>query len=757
MTYRSSTVLALGVSLFAIPAAAIAQDSSGSAARDAAQPADGGIQDIVVTANRVESQSQRTATALTVYTGADLAAKGVTNVQSLAAVDPSISMVSSNGGAYVAVRGIASTDLTEIGDPAVPITRDGFYTNRSYSIQATMYDLARIEVLKGPQGTLNGRNSTGGLISVITVRPKPENGGYIDLGVGNYGAFHSEAAANLALTDTIAVRASGVFDYHKGYRRITGLYTGQAQRGDDANVASGRIQIAWNPTPDLHLWASYQHDSVIGVGDVSMNTALGVRPDFGDAKTFSNGAPTSVSLRGDRVRWEVRHDALPGGLNFIYAGGYDVQTWKHVLDATMPPGNYPAYRQFIQQEHPKTWNHEVRIANDAGARLNFQVGWFHFQEKNAVSTGLENVAMQGAFAPGGPLAAFSQTGVQGLLFDYPSVSALSDAVFGYLNFRVNDQFKLSAGIRETWDSKARVGNTTLVLPALVHPMCAVGFPAPGTCPPFPLVTPSGGKSNQSQLTYHVGLDWTPNDTTLVYVKYDTGYKGGGFNSNGLSASVPYGPEKVGAVEIGSKNRFFDNKIQLNVDAFYMRYTGYQGSQFLSLLGGGVGVFNVGSANIYGAEAQLIALFGTGGRFDLNATALRTKFGAGETIVDGAGNLVPIGGKRLPNAPSLAISAGLEQAIPIAGGHLTGRIDGKYSSSYYFSVFNNPDEQSRDYLVANASLTYKPDGGNWEIQAYVRNLTDKVVLSLAQRNYNAAENNYEFQAPRTFGVRGRVTF
>ena len=125
-----------------------AADSTGTGTTQAATGnASGGIGDIVVTANRVESASQKTATALTVYSGADLVSRGVTNVASLATIDPSINVVSSTGSAYVALRGIASTDVTEIGDPAVPIARDGFYTNRSYSIQATMYDLSRVEVL----------------------------------------------------------------------------------------------------------------------------------------------------------------------------------------------------------------------------------------------------------------------------------------------------------------------------------------------------------------------------------------------------------------------------------------------------------------------------------------------------------------------------------------------------------------------------------------------------------------------------------
>ena len=748
-----------------------AADSTGTGTTQAATGnASGGIGDIVVTANRVESASQKTATALTVYSGADLVSRGVTNVASLATIDPSINVVSSTGSAYVALRGIASTDVTEIGDPAVPIARDGFYTNRSYSIQATMYDLSRVEVLKGPQGTLNGRNSTGGLISVITNRPEFRNGGYADLGVGNYGAFHEETGFNLVLSDTLAIRASDVYDYHSGYRTVAIQSNGQTERGDDSNVASGRIQIAWNPSPDIKLWASYQHDSTVGVGDVATDTPLAVVPPTINAKSFVNGSPTSVHLTGDRVRWEVRDDALPAGLRFIYSGGYDVEDWKHALDfGPLVNGvggtGYPAYQQFLQHEHPKTWNHEVRFSNDPHSRLFVQAGWFHFQESNAIESGVFDGAMTGPFAPGGPLAGLSQTGNYGIFFPYPAVTDRSDAGFAYLTYTISDALKLSAGARETWDHKTRVGSSILDLAALVSPF----IPAGANPPPVP----NNGDVSEKQPTFHIGLDWNPTSHNLVYAKFDTGYKAGGFNSNGSAPPVPYGAEKVSTAEIGSKNRFFDNKLQLNVDGFYTHYTGYQGSQNLPSLSGAAGVFNVGNANIYGAEAQIIALFGDGGQIDLNATALHTKFtdrSPGSTpcaganvastdicIVNGAGNSIDVSGNRLPNAPGLSFNAGLQQAVDVAGGRLTGRVEAKYSSSYYFSVFNTPDTEQHDFLTGNISVTYKPDHGGWKLEAYVRNVTDKVVFANATQGYTGGYNSYEFQPPRTFGVTGSVKF
>ena len=733
---RCASASLLAISAF-IATPALAADQAGDTAGK------GGLQEIVVTANRVETASQKTPIALTVYSGADLAAKGVSNVQALSSIDPSVNVTSSTGAAYVAVRGIASTDVTETGDPSVPIARDGFYTNRSFNIQSSMYDVSRVEVLKGPQGTLNGRNSTGGLIAIITNRPTNISGGYASVGLGNYGAFESDLGVNIAVSDSFQMRASGTYRYHDGYRTITGLPNGQTLRGDDANVASGRFQIAWKPAEGLRLWASYQHDSVTGVGDVTKDSTLGTRASLADVSTFPGTAPTLTRLTGDRIRWEAVYDALPAGLSLTYAGGWDKSDWRHRLDATGPV--YDAVRQFIQSENPTTWNHEVRLANNANSRLFVQTGWFHFQEANVINSGLYNVQMTGAFAPGGPLAAMGQPDKYGIKFDY-NILTKSDGVFAQLAYRLNDQIKLSLGARNTWDSKVRTGQAVLFLPALASPFA----------PALTLNTPGNGTMSKSQPTFHVGLDYQVTPRSLIYAKFDTGYKAGGFNSNGSAASVSYDPEKLSAFEIGTKNRFLDNNLQVNAAAFYFDYSGYQASRSEAALSGGAGIFNVGSAKIMGAELQTIALLG-GVRLDSNIALLHTEFGQGIIVRDGAGNDRSIAGHSLPNAPDFVATFGVEKAFALDFGTITPRVDGKYSSAFYYDVFNDADTRSNSYVTGNASINFKPAAGNWQIDAFIRNFTDKVVLANAARNYVANKNTYQFQAPRTFGIRASVKF
>lgn len=701
-------------------------------AQEATQEAPGSgttLGEVVVTASRVQSSAQRTAVALTVYGSEDLVEQGVANVQALATIDPSLNMVSRTGAAYIAVRGIASTDLTEIGDPSVPVARDGFFTNRSFSIQSSMYDLERVEVLKGPQGTLFGRNSTGGLISIVTKKPGARYGGYLVGEIGNYSAFNLEGAVNLPISDKVQLRLSGISRQHDGYRRLTVLNA----KGDDEGTWSARAQLAFQPLEGLTGLISYQHDDIDAVGDVAAPGRLGVDAPPADANRFPSYQPNFTRLQGDRIRWEFSYDQLPGHLTLTYAGGYDEQTWGHATDATGPqPGS--AYAQFLQSEKPKTWNQEVRIATPTDQPVTAQVGYFNYKEDNTVGSGV--IHRTGAFA--------NRYLVR---FDY-DVAVQSQAVFGQAGWQFADDWKLTAGARYTEDKKRRTGSARLDLAV------ATG----GAGPNFVVVTPSNGAIDQSRATYHLGLDWTPTNTSLVYAKFDTGYKSGGFNSNGSAPSVDYGPENLDAWELGTKNRFLDNRLQLNAAAFYQKYQGYQASQTTPAISTGSGVFNIGDAAIKGLELQAIALVETVGRLDLNVTLLKAEFGDSVgSVRDGAGVSRSVAGNRLPNAPGFSLSAGFEHEFALSSGALTARIDGKYSSAYYFSVFNNVDERQDAYATGNLSLIYQPASAQWKLQGFVRNVTDEAAFSNAYRQYTTGVQQYQYQPPRTYGVRATYNF
>ncbi|RZT08201.1 iron complex outermembrane recepter protein [Duganella sp. CF402] len=694
---------------------------------------------VVVTANRVRTNAQTTAVSLNVYNATALADAGVHNVQALQTIDPSINVTSATGAAYVAIRGIASTDVTEIGDPAVPIARDGFFTNRSFSIAASMYDVERVEVLKGPQGTLFGRNSTGGLINIITAKPSERLGGYLSAEFGNYNARNLEGAVNVPVSDKVQLRFSAVSRQHDGYRTITGINTGINIKGDDEDTKSARLQLAFQPVAGFEGLVSYQKDKVDAVGDTTTMRPIASVSPIGDAKAFPGWAPVFTKLDGERLRWEFSYDRMPWDLTLTYAGGYDTQEYAHSLDTTGPA--YPGARQFLQAEHPNTHNHEIRIATPLKGRFTAQAGYFYFTEKNVIDSGVRVVTMD----PGLPTTYVNNYGIK---FDY-LVNTKTEGLFSQVGMNVKDDLKLTLGVRHSRDEKTRAGQAKLLLGALVSPF--IGAP--------PITNVGNGQMEDSKTTYLVGMDWTLSPTNFLYAKYATGYKAGGFNSNGSAASVPYDSEAVKSFEIGSKNQFIGRKVKFNAALFYQDYANYQASQSSNVLSSGNGIFNVGKATIKGLETELVANIPDMARFDVNATFLDATFGNGIVVRDGATPPVlrNIGGNDLPNAPKYVITTGVQRTFDLGSGELMARLSAKHSSKFYYTVFNDKDTYSPSYTTINALLSFKPNDAEWEVQLFGNNVTDKVVIANSQRNYVGQVNTLQFQPPRTFGVRLRYNF
>jgi iron complex outermembrane receptor protein len=336
----------------------------------------------------------------------------------------------------------------------------------------------------------------------------------------------------------------------------------------------------------------------------------------------------------------------------------------------------------------------------------------------------------------------------GIKFDYV-IRTKTQGLFSQVGWNLLDDLKLTVGGRYSRDEKERTGLARVLLGALVSPFIPV--------PAFSTV--GDGHMKESKPTYQVGLDYTLTPQNFLYTKYATGYKAGGFNSNGSAAPVPYDAETVKSFEVGSKNQFWNRQVKLNVAAFYEDYQNYQASQASDSLSSGTGVFNVGKAKIKGLEGELVATVPDVARFDLNATLLNTRFGDGIIVTDGAVPAVAhnIGGNNLPNAPKFVMTAGVQRNVEVAGGELTARLSAKYSGEYFYSVFNNVDERSPSYTMLNALLKYRLAGSSWEVQTYVNNLTDKVVLANAQRNYTGQVQSIQFQPPRTYGVRVRYDF
>jgi len=701
--------------LLAAPQFAAAQTAGASDQTESAA----GLEEVVVTAQKRKEDAQSTPIAMSVYTAAALAAAGVDNMQTLSAVAPDVNFAVIQGESVITIRGISSRDTTEIGDPDIPINTDGLYLNRPYSLDATMYDVDRVEVLRGPQGTLYGRNSIGGAINIVDAKPQKDFEANTSLEYGNYSDIKITGMINLPLSDTLQTRVAFLSSSHDGYR-----HNAPQPDGDDEDAKSVRLEVAFQPFETFQGLLTAQYTRLRGMGDVSQNIpyiyeANGqlnhALPAGINAFTFPLYTQNFLDLSESTQRWDFRYDV--GGIELADIGGYDETQWHHEDDQS----NQGSYYGFQQNEYPKTLSNEFRITSTASDPLAWQLGAFYFLENSHLLSGNYNPQSDGSY-----LRQFS--------FIYKT-QAKSIAGFGQASYNFTDALKLTAGVRYTHDEKSRSGEIDIPLSA---------------APPVTYLSiPQLGSTSSSKTTEHVGLDYKVTDSNLLYAKYDTGYKAGGFTDLNQ-----YGPETITAYEVGSKNRFLDNSLQVNLAAFYDDYKNQQVSEIVGdgPNSGGTIILNAGASRIYGAEAEVIDQVPVLGKVNVAIDYLHARF-TDFLVLNAAGTAnVQLAGNSPPQAPTWSIGLGLEHKWALPAGTLTGRIQSKIQTAQYFSYYDYADTRQGAYTMSDAYLEFAPGQGKWQITAFVRNLENSVVFTNAQENTFANAYSYAFYAPRTYGLR-----
>jgi iron complex outermembrane receptor protein len=729
---RSALSMALNASFAA--AASLAALASAHAQNTAAAPAaaDGApasapkkgeaqqLQTVVVTAEKKVASEQKTAISLSVYDAESLSTQGISDLRSLSTLAPGLDFSESGSGSVpvLTVRGISSRDTTEIGDPAVSVNFDGTYANRPYALTGTLYDLERVEFLRGPQGTLYGRNATGGALNIITAAPTKVFGGHGSVEVGNYRTLNVEGALNVPLSDQVQMRAAVSQRQHDGY-----LHNGAVQNGNDEDSRSARLSFAFQPVAGLSAVLTAETTAIRGVGqqplmvpfhtDANGNVVHTGVALPADPRSFPLLSPAELHMDQQLMRWRVSY-ALPL-VDLSYIGGYskidfhraDMQSSAAVLQS------------FVINDHPKTWNHELRVAGKPGGALEWQAGYYHFDEDASLYSY--------EVAPGD-----AGTLNRHITFDY-TTGAKSDAVYGQATYSLLPNLRVSAGLRHTKDEKTRDGT--------------IYFNSSPTPPITYFALPSSASGSWSKTNYHAGIDWDVQKDLMLYAKVDSGYKAGGFTD-----IAPYGPENVRGIEVGSKGRMLSQRLQANLAAFSYDYTGQQVSQNAVRANGttGVLVLNAGKTKIYGAEATLVALAGDAGRFSASLQYLHARF-TDFVVAQGSQN-VQLAGNRPAQSPTWTAGLGWEKSWALGGGFIISRLDAKAQSSQNFSFWNYDTDRQKAYAWLNASLAYEPEDAKWRLQMWVRNLTDRTVLTSADDSQFAGAYRFNFAAPRTVGVK-----
>ncbi|MBD3744896.1 MAG: TonB-dependent receptor [Sphingopyxis terrae] len=751
--------LLAGVSLaglFAAAPAAMAQEAP--AATEASS--EGGIEDIVVTARRREESLQDTPIAISAVSGDAIASRGLDNVTQIGDFTPnvkfnsSVPVSASNATAAIFIRGIGQNDYQLSADPGVGLYLDGVYISRGVGNVLDVLNVERIEVLRGPQGTLFGRNTIGGAVSVTTKKPGDVLTGSIDLATGSYERAQVKASIDIPLAEGVYTSFSGFFHRRDGY--VKGVVTGAPDLGD-TNQLAGRFALRLEPSSDVTIDIAV--DGTRAREESAPNVLIAQDENAPAAATWNaaySGAgaicadPTNPARFTDQrcfnSQWALapyRHGGTFTTISDVfnttsrrpYQSASDLNIWgvSGVLSWTVSDSvtfkSITAYRKVTgfwtrDSDHsPATiiqtnsdwkqdqFSQEFQLGGEAfDKRLNWLIGAYYSNEsgnhRDLVNI-IDAVFLSGAVLDG-----------------------KSYAVFGQATYEIVPDLNLTAGIRWTQDQKTFDNANQYVVEAGFLTGSPFNPDGSGLQDGDPLMGPLGQTSTIKDRAWtpmaSLSYRWSPE--VLTYLSYSKGFKGGGFTQRVFPpfAFIPwFKPETSETYEAGLKTDLLDRKVRLNAAVFLNNYNNLQITVNDPTLGFAPIIQNAAKARIKGVELELQARPTDALRIEAGLGYLDAKYRQVDIRALNAGVSTDT---HLQNAPKWTLSAGVSYAFDLGGsGTLTPRVDWSYRSRVYNDAVNTPQLVQDGYHLLNASIGYTDAGERWSVNLGVKNITKEVYL------------------------------
>jgi len=727
---------------------------------------DGGAQDIVVTANRTESLASKTPVSLTAVSGQGLQTQQITDPTRLTDVIPNVNIDRANG-LQITIRGVTSTDGTDKGDPSAAFLLDGIYIARPQAQEVSFFDIDRVEVLRGPQGTLYGRNTTAGVINIIARKPTSELGGGVDVNIGNYGTRQTTAVINVPVSDTLAVRVAGNYDARDSFYRQVVPQDVDFQR-DKENIST-RASLLYKPTSDVKLLIQADYARIRGAptGVLLSNFyqtpltppatgARGINPVRLDNDTDEQLRRDYADVIQPRVRsstWGLLGQldvALSESLDVTYLGSVrklDANSIGSFLFGSVfpPTGNrFDLLVPVTNNSNFTQQSHELRLAYRS-SRLQAQVGLYYFRENYDLAGVLFGLISPTPGTPGYIYGFFQDPGGNRSL-----------AAFGQATYSLTDRLRVTGGLRWTQDEKFRQGRT-VIRANLSDPF----NPATDTL--------NNARLKNDKVIWKASTDFDLTPDTLLYGTVSTGYKVGGFNDGcgvgdaGCRSPLPdealfYRPETLTSYELGIKTKTLNNRLRISADYFHYDYNDLQLTQVSSICGVPCQLTtNAAKAKVDGVEVEGVFVASRSSSFDFSGTWLNARY-ADWQIVPG----VNFRGLKLDRSPKFAFTAGYNHTVDLNDGStIVANIRSRYVDDYaLFSVPLRAQFIQKDFTRTTASLTYNAPQGAWYLQGYVRNIeNDVAITSIAVAagfpGLNGGTANTS--DPRTYGVRAGFKF
>ena len=683
-----------------------------------------GVTEVVVTAERRSSKISRTPIAITAVAGDQVRDKGLNTVGDVLTKTPAIVVQNSTKGQAIFIRGIGSTgDAQEGGDPAVNLNIDGVYQQQAIAPLASSLDINRVEVLRGPQGTLYGRNSNAGSINVITTDPtRTALGGYLTVDAGDFNSQRAEAAVNVPISDKVAARFAVVGNSHDGYySNDGGSADGYAARAKVKIWASDRLTLTGsalysreNGNPASTVPAPLNRDDPYNTTYPAYDGTNG-NPFFPPLAGGPSAVPHGVQdIKFAQVNAQLDYEFENATLTIIPAYTH---TYQYQDTALLPFG------ASAQETAEDAKSLEVRLASAPTSHLTWVVGAFGYNaedDRNPFPETKIDFPHQVVLLPANQAVRYSSK---------------TYAAFGQVTVPVTDKLRLTGGARWTHDEKETAFDyfttTTASTPGNVY------------------------KNQYDKSTYKAGAQYDLSGNTMLYGQASTGFKAGGVNPNGSK----FEPEEITAYEVGSKTRFLDNKVQLNLSAYRYDYNNYQARVNAPDCSDATGysqqTINAATLENYGGEVEVTAAPSSNDRVYATAAYLhaqgRFQYDNGICTAGVITHAYLDITQAPPNSPEWSGLIGYEHRFDLANGSsLNASIDMRWSDGYDTSIDDSIYDDQKWFTRTDVTLMYTLPGEKIRVKAYVRNLEDRAqkLFTLAPPIPLAA---LELSDPQTYGI------
>lgn len=694
------------------------------------------LEEVLVTARKREENLQNVSVAVSVVTAQTIQDAGLVRLTDISQLVPNMTYQEniSNKFTNITLRGISSSGGLG-NDPGVGVYIDEVYVARESGFNADLLDIERIEVLKGPQGTLFGRNTAVGAINISTKRPGDEFTGTVLADVGDYDYQRFGAYVNGPITDSLAAKLSGVSNQRDGF--LDNTYGGTVNTVD---YYTFRGQALWTPMDRLELLliGDYREDTSDGNNLVTRIQGDPINKNF--EVSIPDSGSESVEAKGLALtaNYELDNYLLTSitSFNKIDEEYENDQDWSD-LDALT--GN--------DTRDNEQWSQELRISSTSDSRLQWVAGLYYFNQEfeatqeaiNGPDTVFAAFGLNDLIGTGTPPSSIGLPDSVNIKAD-SVIEADSYAVYGNINYSFNEQWGIDAGIRYSKDEKE------LDFIQDADPIAAAfGF----------LNLDVQDNIDDDQWTPTVSLNWTPMDDLLAYVKYSKGYKAGGFNNSisSTGSAIAFEPEKLDAYELGLKSTWLDNTLRVNAAIFHMEYNDKQESAFVT----GVGFVqtNAGEATSDGAEVEVQYLLMD--NWSIYGSVGYTDAQYDEFIVDENENN---NDNDLTRAPEWTANIGTQVEWQYTD-YLHGmfRIDYSYQDESFTKASNDPFFKAEEQNIVNARLQVSDADRTWQATLWGRNLTDDDSINTIDgpSTFFFETYHYSLIAPRTWGVELQYNF